>query len=80
MPPVHRSTKGNKSERDEGDYTYSEQASLMLDEVYMTPEQSASFYEELFEKGRASIPEVEGHFYMRGRKVCYSRHRLRRGE
>ncbi len=67
-----------KSGRGKGPYAYSEEAIRALDKLYMTPEESDSFYNELLETGQASIPQMEGHFYLRGRKVCYSQHRLRR--
>ena len=78
MHLMKRMSTIEKSGRDKGPYTYSEEAICALDKLYMTPEESASFYNELLERGRASIPQMEGHFYLRGRKVCYSRHRLRR--
>ncbi len=78
MRAIKRMSTIEKSERDKGPYTYSEEAIRVLDNLYMTPEESASFYSELLESGRASTSQMEGHFYLRGRKVCYSRHRLRR--
>lgn len=71
-----RSGKMNREERDKGGFQFSTQAEAILEDLEFTPEGADRFFKELARKKSVEISRVKAHFFLRGNKICVSKHRL----
>ena len=58
--------------RERSGFSHSREAIQVLDHVFVTAMQAATFYEELRQKGRVVIYGAPGHFFLRDNEVRYS--------
>ena len=66
----------NKEERDKVGFQFSTQAAAILEDLEFTPEGLDRFFKELTKKKSVELSRVKAHFFLRGNKICISKHRL----